>query len=685
MSRYRVEIARSRFRIWKLRAVLCSAVALVAATEAMADWRVTSPDRRVAVELSDAAGLKWAVSVDAAAVLTPSALGLEFKDKPSFGPGARIVGRRDEAIDQTWDNRFGPTRTVRDRCNQTYFTLDDAGRTFGVIVRVYDDGVAVRYDLPEASGLGEFVLTNELTEFAFAEDAECWAGEPSNCAENRYPRYEKLSQVPSRRKDNAPYLSVAPLVARTSKAAVAISESDVIDWAGMFVAPTGSQTVKVALAGREDGNGLVVSRVPRQSPWRVMMVAHKPEQLLGSQLVANLATPSKLKDDSWVKPGVSAWDPWWAGLNPNYPPEAKFTGVEARGDTTADKRYIDLAADMGWPYMLIDWYWYENMTTWRKTLYSEPNAARGDFTRHVPKMDLPELSRYAEEKGVRLLIWAHSLDVKTFGEEKAMDYFASLGVAGVKIDFINSQSQQTAQWVEKVLKLAADRKLAIDFHGFHHPTGLSRTYPNFLTQEGVLGNEYNKLGGNRNDPQHQLTLMFTRALIGPMDYTPGGFLNRDVAQFKVTSPAQAMGTRARQLALTVLFPSPLTVMCDAPANYKGQQGADFVRNLPSSWDDSVVLKADFGKDVAVARRSGDRWYVAAINIEADGLRLPLNFLPAGRFRLTAYADRPQSSDMTAVDITTTEVTSKTMLDAKLNRHGGFVATISPVTQSGRTP
>jgi alpha-glucosidase len=257
------------------------------------------------------------------------------------------------------------------------------------------------------------------------------------------------------------------------------------------------------------------------------------------------------------------------------------------------------------------------MTLYDKSLHSTPNAAAADFTDSDPQIDIPELVQYAKSKNVRLFIWAHSLDVETFGVEKALARFAQQGFAGVKIDFLNSQSQETVQWCEKILSAAAKLNLMIDFHGTYKPTGMARTYPNFITQEGVLGNEYNKLPGNQCTLEHTITLPFTRALLGPMDFTPGGFLNRAPKDFKIAAPAEVMGTRARQLAMTVVYPSPLTVLCDSPKNYRGQPGIEFLRNLPTVWDQTVVLSGEVGRSIVIARRSGER-----LRGQSGRIRLP---------------------------------------------------------------
>jgi alpha-glucosidase len=247
----------------------------------------------------------------------------------------------------------------------------------------------------------------------------------------------------------------------------------------------------------------------------------------------------------------------------------------------------------------------------------------------------------------------------------------------VKVDFMNSDSQETVKWYEDVLIAAAKHKLMVDFHGAYKPTGLARTYPNYITQEGVLGNEYNKLPWNKCTPLHTITLPFTRGLLGPMDFTPGGFLNRKPADFKMTFPAQVMGTRARQLAMTVIYPSPLLVLCDSPANYRGQPGVEFFRNLPTVWDETVVLNAEVGKSIVIARRSGDRWFLAAMNGDAAAsLNVPLNFLGRKKWTLRGFADDPKFSDYQTVVESTSGVSAKTVLTLSLAPGGGFTGIIS---------
>jgi alpha-glucosidase len=628
-----------------------------------AEQRLTSPDSKLAIIVSDTDGLHYRVEVDGKPVVADSQLGLEFQDGTKLGTAAVIIQTETASHDGVWENRFGQRGIVPDRWKERRLTLTEKAakpRIFGLIVRAYDNGVAFRYDLPQVSGLGNFVLTRELTEFRFAGDYRCWFGEESPCAENQYPE-GKLSKIPavtsSKKRAGQPFLSVLPLLVEAPGCYVAVAESDLLDWAGLFLTGTGTPSMSASLATREDRNGLVASSVPRVSPWRVLMIGRQAGDLVNSDLIATLATPNKLGDVSWVKPGICAWDSWWTGVNPGLP---QFTGIDARGDTASHKDYIDLAAEMGWPYQLVDWFWY-----------------RDDPTKPLPHVDLPEVFAHAKKRGVRLFVWMDSKDLRKVGLEKTFSAISAWRAAGVKVDFMDSDSQETVRWYADALEVAAKHKLMVDFHGAYKPTGLARTYPNFITQEGVLGNEYNKLNGNKCNPLHTVTLPFTRGLLGPMDFTPGGFLNRAPQDFRVTSPTQVMGTRSRQLSMTVVYLSPLLVLCDSPANYHNQPAVEFFRGLPTVWDETTVLDAEPGKTIAVARRSGDRWYLAAMNGDAAAtLSVSLKFLGQGKWTLRSFADKPGGAATDVVE-TTTLVDSTQTQTLTLSPAGGFVAVLTP--------
>jgi len=656
----------SRFHLRPTIAGLAAFLVSISAPAAIEE--LESPDGRIVVTVDDGYGLNYRVTFDGKTVLADSRLGLDFAGGFSLGRDTTIVDVAHSDHDGTWDNPFGQHRTVRDHYREMKVRLeehDDAPGRFNLIVRAYDGGVAFRYELPIQPGLEDYVVTNERTEFIFPSDFTCWAGDFSICAENQYPE-KRLGALSA----NLAEPHVLPLLVQLPQGYAAIAESDLLDWGGMFLAAAGPRAdgtprlgARVTLAPRQDHRGLVVGHDRRLSPWRVIMLAREARELVANELVPTLATPSQLDDTSWIQPGVSAWDAWWTGTNPTQP---EYQGLNSRGDIRSHQQYIEFAAEMGFRYQLIDWFWYEPM-----------NHPKADLTRPAGHVDLPGLIKFARERSVKLLLWLDSHDVERQGFDKVFAQVARWGFAGVKIDFMNNDSQETVRWYADALATAAKYKLLVDLHGAYKPTGLARTWPNFITQEGVLGNEYHKIRPGACTTLHEVTLPFTRSLLGPMDFTPGGFLNRTAADFKVTSPAEVVGTRARQLAETVVYFSPLTVLCDSPENYRDQPGVEFFRGLPTVWDDTVVLSADVAQHVVIARRSGDRWYLAAMNGDAPLFRrVPLDFLGEGPWSLRAFADTAESGEHPEkITETTVPIAAGDSLELKLAPAGGYAAVI----------
>lgn len=645
------------------------ALFLAFASAHAAEEKIASPDGRVVVVVDDNDGLRYRVTLDGQPVLAPSRMGLDFAGGFSLGRVASIKGAERSSHDGTWENPFGQRRIERDRYQELRLKVQeraDAPAQLVLIVRAYDEGVAFRYEVPVQPGLEDYVVVQERTEFIFPDDLACWAGDYSDCAESQYPE-KRLTQLGT----DVARPHVLPLVARLPHGFAAIAESDLLDWAGMFVTAAGPGAdgkprpgARATLPTRKDGRGLVAGRDHRQSPWRVIQLAREAKDLVATDFIATLATPSQIADTSWIKPGISAWDSWWTGFNPTQP---GYTGLRSRGDTRSHKEYIDFAAEMGFDYQLIDWYWYEPM-----------NSPKADLTKPAAHVDLPGLVAYARERNVRLLLWLDSHDVERQGFDKVFAQAKAWGFVGVKIDFMNNDSQETVRWYVDCLAAAARYELLVNLHGAYKPTGLARTWPNYITQEGVLGNEYSKIRADACTTLHTITLPFTRGLLGPMDFTPGGFLNRTAADFKINAPAEVIGTRARQLAETVVYFSPLLVLCDSPTNYRGQPGVEFFRGLPTVWDESIALSAEFAEHVVIARRSGDRWYLAAMNGDAPvTLRVPTSFLGSGNWELRAFADTPESGEQPEkIAETRRTVSASDTLELTLAPAGGYAAVLT---------
>jgi alpha-glucosidase len=347
------------------------------------------------------------------------------------------------------------------------------------------------------------------------------------------------------------------------------------------------------------------------------MVGDHPGRLVESNVVTSLNPPSKITETSWIRSGKSSWD-WWSGsLGPDG--QRAFT-------TENMKYYVDFSARSGLEYMLVDAGWSD----------------RSDITKMNGRVDIPELVRYAAAKNVKIWIWAHWTAVEAQMEE-AFPLFEKWGVAGVKIDFMSRDDQAMTEFYYRVAETAARHHLMIDFHGSTKPTGMERTWPNVVGYESVLGMEQSKAGA-RDNPEWHVMLPFTRMLAGPVDYTPGGFDNVTEAEFlpRMSDP-MVTGTRAHHLAMYVVYEAPFQMVSDHPSAYEGQPAFEFIRAVPTSWDETRVLDGYPGDFVVIARRRGRDWFVGAMtDWTARTVEIPLGFLGEGRHVAEIYRDAPDA-------------------------------------------
>ena len=437
---------------------------------------------------------------------------------------------------------------------------------------------------------------------------------------------------------------------------VAITEAVIDNYPAFYVGTNGKEnnlTTKLAPLPGEDVAG-VKARFDDEvyTPWRVVMIGETPGTLIESEIIQNLNAPCAIADPSWIKPGISAWDHWWSG--------------EVKMEMPVIKQYIDLASQMGWPYMLVDWQWYGKFNT--------PEA---DITKWAPQIDMPEIISYAKSKNVKILIWLYNSDVnRNSAYKKAFPLYQKWGVAGVKIDFMDRDDQDMVNWYHDIIKCAAENHLMVDFHGAYKPDGIIRTYPNMITREGVMGNEYYKFS-EKMSPEHNVKLAFTRMLAGQMDYTPGAFLNVTKEQFKKQVPAIVWNTRAAELSKFVNYESPLTVVCDHPDNILNQPGSDFLKIVPTTWDDIRFLDGYPGEFVAIAKRTGNDWFVGVMNNSKEKeVSIKLDFITAGEHMIEIWADaKDANKEPKNLKISSQQVKAGDLLKIKLANNGGWVARI----------
>ena len=608
---------------------------LLASTAPVGAVELASPDGRLKVDVATEHGQPtWSASFNGEALFAPSGLGLDLDKGGRLSYGLQVTGTRRASADRSYTLVAGKTRTARDHYNELTVDLEEPEgqrRKLQIVFRAYDDGLAFRYRVPVQKSTEAANVLSEMTRFDFARDYQCWGFNPGKFRTSHEGEFDPV-RASALREHN---LFDAPFVCRTDKAAFAIAEADLRNWAGMYLTGRGDGGLgaQVKLSPRiDDPNVAVRTRIGSDivSPWRVVMVAEQAGKLIESTLVTNL-NPEPTFDTSWIKPGKSAWD-WWNGPT--------MAGVKTAGTNTETvKAFIDFAASAGLEYMLIDEGWYAGAGGGGVV---RPGV---DITRTIPEIDLPELVEYGRRKGVGLWLWLNwqALDAQM---DEALPLYEKLGIKGIKVDFMDRDDHQMVDWYHRVLKRAAEHKLLVNFHGAYHPTGLVRTYPHYLTQEGVLGAEYNKWS-RRVTAGHNVTLAYTRMLIGPMDYTPGGFRNRTPQDFVIrNAPPYVMTTRGQQLAMYVVYESPFGVVADTPDAYREGAGLDFLSKVPVTWDETRFLMGDIGEYVVLARRKGRDWYVGAMtNEQGRTVELPLDFLGSGRFEATAWTDGAAPTDL----------------------------------------
>ncbi|HTX38207.1 MAG TPA: glycoside hydrolase family 97 protein [Bryobacteraceae bacterium] len=634
---------------------------------AIAQSTVQSPDGAIELSFTTENGqLAYSVSFHGRPLLTRSTLALDIQDQPELGGAMRLVDSKPGSVDETYTMPHGKSNPVRNVCHTLTLNLQEThgpNRKLTIEARAYNDGVAFRYIIPNQPILTELRLAGERTEFQLAKDATTWPLILENFHTSYEDNYNYLPLSAIHRED----LVALPLLAELPGVGwVAITEADIDNYAGMYLQHNGHdpRSLFSKLAPSAEDPGIAVSAAtPVRSPWRVIMIGAEPGRLIESNIVINLNPPSKIADTSWIKPGKTAWD-WWSG---SY---AEGVDFHPGMNTATMNHYIDFSAANGLEYMLIDAGWAARG--------SGPNDSGSDLTHTNPNIDMPAILAHAKSKNVGVWLWAHWNDISRQMDE-AFPLFEQWGVKGVKIDFMNRDDQWMVNFYHRVVEKAAEHHLMIDFHGAYKPDGLRRTWPNLVTREGVMGAEYNKWSA-RVTPDHNVTLPFTRMLAGPMDYTPGGFNNATRDQF-VPRNRQPMvqGTRAHALALYAVFESALQMVSDYPEIYKGQPEMDYIRAVPTVWDETHVIGGRPGEWISVARRHGREWFVGSLTgWRPTDIDLPLEFLGHGDFIAEIYSDAPDAADNPKHTVREEKrVNASTLLHVKMAPGGGQAIRIRP--------
>lgn len=657
-------------------AVLLALLSVMAGPAHTAEpYALASPAGKVEVSfaLADDGAPSWSVSFRGKPVLAESRLGLTLRGVGPLASGFRVLDVKRASRDETYTLVAGKTREARDRSEEMTVSLERAGDRpvrLDVVFRAFDDGAALRYVLPKQGGLDRVEVLAEDTRFRFLADHKAWVldlGSFTTSNEREFVPMPLLGIKPES-------IIGPPLTIEGDSFVACLAEANLRRWSGLhFARVEGGNdsrrptlfTRLAPLPGRPDV--VVRGALPLVSPWRVLMLGAKPGDLVESTILTSLADPNEIGDTSWIKPGKVAWD-WWSG------PVVKDVPWKAGMNTETFRHFIDFAAEFGLEYVLVDAGWY-----------GDHRDGEADITRPVPEMDIPGLVAYGRERNVRLLVWLN-WEATRDQMDVAFPLYEKWGLAGIKVDYMDRKDQEIVAFYQRTLRTAARHRLLVDFHGAYAPSGEERTYPHFLTREGVMGLEYLKWS-DRVSPRHNVTIPFTRMLLGPMDYTPGGFRSVTAADFAPRNELPVvMSTRAHQLAMYVVYDSPLQMLADTPSAYRGQPGADFLKAVPAAWDETRVLDGRIGDYVVVARRRGGEWFVGAMTDAARKVAIPLGFLGGKSFDATIWADtRDTATDPNRLSVLPArlEGTNTRPLELSLAAGGGAVIHLRPAGTAKR--
>ncbi|MDR7267414.1 alpha-glucosidase [Pelomonas saccharophila] len=634
----------------KTTRIATALLALGACAAQAADLVIVSPNGSIALRIADDAS-SFSIVRKGETVIAPSPLGLELDGQPAFGL-LKLESRQDTQVDRVIPLVATKAATARDHYLGATLAFREAGggrRRVFLDARAYDDGVAFRYRL---DGTEPVKLRGEHTAFVPAGDPSCLVGPADGAHEVQFERL-RISQLKADAAYDVPVVCATP----SGRTHYAITQAHLQGYTGASFHRDG-EALRLQLSGVPGRQGpAFVSAGGLTTAWRAVMMADQAGKLIESQLVGNLNPPPQ-GDFAWVKPGKAAWD-WWSG---------PLVGMKP--DMTAYKRFIDFAAESGFPYYLIDANWASGPSG---CCDAHPKT---DITRPADGIDMPELVRYAQAKGVSLLLWVHWVHLDARMDE-VLDTYVRWGIKGIKVDFMNRDDQQVVDFYHRAAAATAQRQLLLDLHGAYVPAGLQRTYPNFITQEGVLGAEWSKMD-RRVTPKHNLNLPYTRMLVGPMDYTPGGFRNETPATFEVRAEMpMVQNSRGQTLAMYVVYDSPLQMVSDDPSAYRGEAGFDFIQRVPTAWDETRFIQGEPGQDIVLARRSGKTWYLGAMTAdEARTEKVSLAFLPPGRWKATVWQD---GEGVRQVQRTQRTVTRKDTLSLSLAAAGGAAVVLEPLT------
>jgi hypothetical protein len=677
---------------------------------------IFSPNKKIVCEFSlNSNGVpNYEVSFNGKTIVYKSSLGIELKDANNLNKNFSIESSESKSVDEPWNPVLGEQKTIQNRYNQIVFHLKQkvTNRKLDISFKIFDEGVAFRYEFPKQENLNYFIISDEKTQFNLNDNYTAfWI--PGDFDSQEYVYNETLiSDIDNEKLDlnNAialksiagRYVVQSPLMLKKSNLYVNIFEATVVNYPVMHLdIDISNNNFTSRLVPNAIGDKAYL-QTPCVSPWRTIMISDDARDIVSSKMILNLNEPSKIEDTSWIKPmkyvgiwwemhvGKSTWD--YAGSqNAQNAANSELKPSGKHGANTENtKRYIDFAAKNGFDGVLVEGWnvgWEDWFGNWKENVF--------DFTTPYPDFDLEEVSKYAKLKGVKMIMHHEtSGSVANYERhlDRAMNLMKKYNYPAVKSGYVGRiiprgefhDGQTMVNHFNYVAQRMAENKLLVNSHESSRPTGYGRTYPNYIAAEAARGNEFNAWSTG-NPPAHETILPFTRLLGGPMDYTPGIFETKmDIYDSKKTE--QVHTTLAKQLALYVTMYSPLQMAADLPENYEKYPDAfQFIKDVALDWQESIYLEAEPGDYLTVARKekNGQRWFLGAITDEnARKSEIKLNFLTKNKkYKATVYQDGINAdwkNNPKSYAIKTIQVTSKSKILLDLAEGGGTAISFEPL-------
>lgn len=620
-----------------------------------------SPNEKIKIIVDIGAEISYSVLYENEEIICPSNISMTINDGLLLGRNAELKHIERKTIDEIIHPVVPEKRkSINNKFNELklFFNSD-----FGLNFRAYDDGIAYQFFTQLKSKIR---IVNEEANFNFPKERNCYFPYEDSFlthSERLYP-YVNIKDIST---DAMACLPV--LFDEENNIPIAITEANLLDYPGMYLTKSGDRdnglrAIFPAYPSEEkqlnDRTIEVSSRTnyiaettgERTFPWRVIMIAKESKDMVDNDIVFRLADPLKIEDTSWIRPGKVAWD-WWNALN--------LYGVDFKSgvNTETYKYFIDFAAKHKIEYIILD-------EGWSDTEY---------LLKINPDVNLEQILEYAKQKDVGVILWCIWIALeKQFHE--VFDQFDKWGIRGIKVDFMQRDDQKLVNYYSKIVAEAAKYQLLVDFHGAYKPTGLRRAYPNLITREGVRGLEHSKWSKDIT-PDHDLILPFTRQLAGPMDFTPGAMINAQKEQFSpVFSRPMSQGTRVHQLAMYIIYESPLQMLCDSPSNYEREpEMMEFLSNVPTTWDETHALNGKVGDFLTVARKKNTDWYIGSMtDWTPREFQIKLDFLDSSEYSMTIYADGI-NADRCGIDYQKSiqKIRAGDTVNFKMASGGGWVA------------